>query len=66
MGWTTDLMGGDMDTVTAAADRFFRCYARHCLDPDADTLFTYLNALHSFNDKLKKSKRGNMGRLIAS
>jgi len=38
----------------AAADRLFRCYAKHCLDPDADTLFAYLNALHSFNDKLNK------------
>lgn len=49
-----------MDTLTAAADRFFRCYARHCLKPDADTLFAYLNALHSFNDKLNKSKKGSL------
>lgn len=49
-----------MDTLTAAADRFFRCYAKHCLDPDADTLFAYLNALHSFNDKLNKSKKGSL------
>lgn len=49
-----------MDTLMAAADRFFRCYANHCLDPDADTLFAYLNALHSFNDKLNKLKRRNL------
>lgn len=49
-----------MNTLTAAADRFFRCYAKHCLDPDADTLFAYLNALHSFNDKLNKSKKGSL------
>lgn len=50
----------DLDTLTAAADRFFRCYARHCLEPDADTLFAYLNALHSFNDKLTKSEKGSL------
>lgn len=50
----------DVDTLTAASDRFFRCYARHCHEPDADTLFTYLNALHSFNDKLDKSKKGSL------
>lgn len=38
----------------------FRCYAKHCLEPDPDTLFAYLNALHSFNDKLNKSKKGNL------
>lgn len=49
-----------MDILTAAADRFFRCYARHCLEPDADTLFAYLNALHSFNDKLNKAKKRSL------
>jgi hypothetical protein len=49
-----------MDTLMAAADRFFRCYAKHCLDPDADALFAYLNALHSFNDKLNKLKKRNL------
>jgi hypothetical protein len=49
-----------VDTLTAAADRFFRCYARHCLEPVADTLFSHLNALHSFNDKLSKSKKGSL------
>ena len=50
----------DVDTLTAAADRFFRCYATHCLEPDADTLFAYFNALHSFNDKLTKSNKGSL------
>jgi hypothetical protein len=49
-----------VDTVTAAADGLFRCYAKHCLEPDPDTLFAFLNALHSFNDKLNKSKKGNL------
>jgi len=50
----------EVDTLTVAADRFFRCYTRHCLEPDADTLFAYLNALHSLNDKLYKSKKGSL------
>ena len=47
-----------MDALTAAADRFFRAYAMHCLDPDEDTLFAMLHALHSINDKLDRSKAG--------
>lgn len=49
-----------MDTLTAAADRFFRCYEKHYLEADEDTLFSYLNALHSFNDKLGKSTKGSL------
>jgi hypothetical protein len=49
-----------MDALTASADRYFRAYARHCLHPDEDTLFAMLNALHSFNDKLDRSKTGNL------
>jgi hypothetical protein len=33
----------------------FRAYERHCLDPDLDTLFATLNALHSLNDRLKNA-----------
>lgn len=49
-----------MQTVNAAADRFFRTYARHCLEPDEDTLFAFLDALHSFNDKLRKAGKGDL------
>jgi hypothetical protein len=40
---------------TAAAERYFRAYHRHCTRPDEDSLFDLLNALHSLNDKLSKS-----------
>jgi hypothetical protein len=46
--------------MNAAADRFFRAYARQCLDPDEDSLFALLNALHSFNDKLRKAGKGDL------
>jgi len=49
-----------VQTVNAAADRFFRTYARHCLEPDEDTLFAFLDALHSFNDKLRKVGKGDL------
>jgi hypothetical protein len=42
-------------TIASAADRYFRCYAAHCVKPDIDTLFNLLNALHSLNDKMRKS-----------
>lgn len=42
-----------MKTLEAATDRIFRAYFKHCQKPDEDTLFNFLNALHSFNDKLK-------------
>jgi len=38
-----------------AGERFFRLYHRHCVEPDADTLFNLLNSIHSLNDRLKKS-----------
>ncbi len=47
-------------TTVVAADRFFRGYHRHCMRPDEDSLFDLLNALHSLNDKLKKSGQGNL------
>jgi len=37
-----------------AAGRLFRLYYRHCNDPDPDTLFQLLTALHSLNDRLKE------------
>lgn len=35
----------------------FRDYVRHCQEPDEDTLFHFLNSLHSFNDKLGSYKK---------
>src|SRR5436305_14923307 len=49
-----------MRPVDAAADRFFRAYHAHCTMPDEDTLFNLLNALHSFNDKLRKATRHDL------
>ncbi|MCB4359788.1 hypothetical protein [Quatrionicoccus australiensis] len=45
----------EQSVVASAADRFFRAYEAHCVAPDVDTLFNLLNALHSLNDKLKKT-----------
>ncbi|MCD1636270.1 hypothetical protein K7H91_21140 [Martelella mediterranea] len=39
-----------------AAERFFRFYFRHCTEPDQDTLFSLLNAIHSLNDRLRQSR----------
>jgi hypothetical protein len=47
-------MTKDQEAVTAAG-RLFRYYQRHCLLPSLDTLSETLNALHSLNDRLKKS-----------
>jgi hypothetical protein len=44
-----------MRPVGPAADRFFRAYYAHCTEPDEDTLFNLLNALHSFHDKFQKA-----------
>lgn len=38
----------------AAGERYFRLYSRHCLEPNQDTLFALLNAVHSLNDRLSK------------
>lgn len=46
-----------MKPTEAAAERFFRQYYKHCTDPDRDTLFNFLNAAHSLNDKLLKSHK---------
>lgn len=45
---------------TTAANRYFRCYERHCVSPDADTLFQLLGALHSLNDRLRKETEVNL------
>jgi hypothetical protein len=37
-----------------AAERYFRLYHCHCVEPDQDTLFSLLNAAHSLNDRLSK------------
>jgi len=38
----------------AAAERYFRLYYQHCVEPNPDTLFSLLDAAHSLNDKLSK------------
>ncbi len=38
-----------------AAERFFRLYKSHTVATNTDTLFVLLNAIHSLNDRLKKS-----------
>lgn len=48
-----------MSGTTAACERFFRLYYKHCVSPDRDTLFNYLNGVHSLNDKLNKSHQEN-------
>jgi hypothetical protein len=49
-----------VNNLTSATDRFFRLYSKQCLEPDEDTLFALLNALHSFNDKLRKSVKDGL------
>lgn len=48
-------MESSLKSTEAAAERFFRQYYKHCTAPDSDTLFNFLNAAHSLNDKLSKS-----------
>lgn len=43
-----------METLRHASDRLFRAYYRHCQSSDEDTLFNFLNAIHSFHDKLRE------------
>lgn len=50
----------DLDSVSAATDRFFRSYFNHCVVPDEDTLLNLLNALHGLNDKLHKEVGRNL------
>jgi len=45
-----------MNALQSATDRVFRAYYSHCQSPDKDSLFNFLNALHSFNEKLKSEK----------
>jgi hypothetical protein len=45
----------DTQNAATAAGRLFRKYERHCLSPSPDTLLDTLTALHSMNDRLKKS-----------
>ena len=42
-------------SYTAAADRVFRLYHKYCVAPDTDILFSFLNAVHSLNDRLRKA-----------
>ena len=46
-------MTGRENSAAAAADRFFRLYAKHCREPDDDSLLSLLESLHGLNDKLK-------------
>lgn len=43
------------NSAQTAAGRLFRVYERHCQEPDLDTLFEVLTAVHSLNDRLKKA-----------
>lgn len=45
----------DFANTASASERFFRLYERHCIEPDEDTLFSFLEAVHSLNDRLKVS-----------
>lgn len=49
-----------MKDLQAATDRLFRDYGRHCQAPNEDTLFHFLNSLHSFSDKLKRHRKGGL------
>ncbi|MDH4572506.1 hypothetical protein [Salinicola acroporae] len=48
-----------MNGTAAACERFFRLYHKHCVSPDRDTLFNYLNSVHSLNDKLNLNHQEN-------
>jgi hypothetical protein len=50
----------DHDQLSSAAERFFRSYFKHCTSPDEDSLFLYLNSLHSFNDKIRNIGAGDL------
>ncbi|MBE7692824.1 hypothetical protein [Tenacibaculum finnmarkense] len=41
-----------MNNIKSAFERFFRLYNKFVLQPDNDTLFNLLNAIHSLNDRL--------------
>lgn len=43
----------DVANVRGAAERLFRADYAHCTTADEDTLFAFLNALHSLHDRLK-------------
>lgn len=43
-----------------AVDRVFRSYHRHSMTPDEDTLFTFLHAIHSLNDRLERGAGINL------
>jgi hypothetical protein len=48
-----------LKNCTSAGERFFRLYQKHCVAPDADTLFNLLNSIHSLNDRLNKATGDN-------
>jgi hypothetical protein len=43
----------NVTNVSGAAERLFRTYHAHCTNADGDTLFAFLNALHSLHDRLR-------------
>jgi len=49
-----------LSTTKTAAARLFRAYMRHVAEADEDALFNFLNALHSFGDKVSKLGRPNL------
>jgi hypothetical protein len=56
--------GGNKEVASAvldaAADRFFRAFYNQNVAPDDDSLLALLNALHSFNDKLRKAMKRDL------
>lgn len=47
----------DLANAASAAERFFRLYRSHCVSPDVDSLFSFLEAAHSLNDRLQVANK---------
>ncbi|MEP0174122.1 MAG: hypothetical protein ABJH28_07930 [Paraglaciecola sp.] len=48
-----------INALISSSERLFRLYFKQCTAPDLDTLFNFLNALHSFQDKFEKAGLGS-------
>jgi len=58
------MSGRDNKTnASNAAERFFRLYHSHCVAPNRDTLFSFLEAAHSLNDRLQSDEGLNFSDL---
>lgn len=44
-----------MRSVISSAERLFRLYYKHNIEPDLDTLYHLLNSIHNLNDMFKKN-----------